>query len=199
MKVVATAGLVVSLLLVTGCGSDERPAGPDSAAAPDAGETQATPDASVPSPEPTVEAASGVVLAHDHARVRLPEGWTQEHVAEVPWGLFGRDRSRAFGIVSFTELPQQDSTPSLDALARDFAKEQLGEGLERRADVALGGDTVALRLSGQTAKHEFSEVIGTLIAGREYKLRFDFTLGTGTPAERREVVDSVIASWEFTG
>lgn len=154
-------------------------------------ETSSTPEAT-----PTVEPATGLKLKHDLAEITMPEGWTREDNFGVPFIRQGSDN--LFGRLTFSELGGEDEqATSLDAIAKRQLRLVGNPRLKRMDDVVLGDGTRAYRLAGRDGRFYYAEYYGVLIGNIEYVLDFDFTLTYGTLKEAKELMESMLATFDF--
>lgn len=199
MKPGTTAVALLACLAVVGCAAvedeDVVPGAPStSSTSSDTETTTALP--SVPSASASATAARGPVLEHDYARLRMPQGWSRTSNFGVPF-LRQANSADHFGIVTFAEMTLK--TSSLDDLAETLRSTAIARGLRRRPNVPIGGGRVnAVRLAGWTDRLTWEETYGVLAHGGEWTINFTFRMENGTPARRQEIIDSVLASFEFT-
>lgn len=194
---IATLACVTAL---TACG-DDNPAAPDpdspssSAAAAESTEPPAV-TSSTPTPTSTVEPATGIKLRHDLAEITLPEGWKREDNFGVPFVRQGGDN--LFGVLTFSELGgEDDQATSLDAIAKRQLRLVDNPRLKRMDDVVLGDGTRAYRLAGRAGTFYYDEYYGVLIGNIEYTLAFSFTTAYGSVAEAKELIESMLATFDF--
>lgn len=197
VKRVARAVSALVCLAMLGCAADDDvvPQAPVTASRSEASASTAVPTGTTSSAS---EPARGLVLRHDYARLRVPEGWSRRSTFKMPF-LRQASADDNFGIVTFGEL--QAVTPSLDALAKDLLSNALGQegGLRRRANVAIGDGSInAVRLAGKAGPNSWEETYGVLYHGLEWTIDFDFAMINGSPAQRQEIIDSVLASFQVT-
>lgn len=186
MKVVASAGLVASLLVASACGADE-------AAAPTATTSASPSDSAAPTSqpvEPTVEPATGPRLALNNASLRAPKGFDRD----FDYGFdFLKQASTRFSSITVSELPNESR--SLDALARQQIRKQ-DDNLTRRPDVVLGDGTTAVRLLGPQPGG-WVAVYGSLYLDAEWVVQFSVSKRDyPTAADRDEMIASVLATWD---
>ena len=182
------------------CGGDD-PAAPEPATSSSTTAATETTDppvetSSTPEPTPTVEPATGLKLVHDLAEITMPEGWTREDNFGVPFIRQGSDN--LFGILTFSELGGEDEqATSLDAIAKRQLRLVANPRLKRMDDVVLGDGTRAYRLAGREGPFSYVEYYGVLIGNIEYVLDFDFTLTYGTVKEAKELMESMLTTFDF--
>ncbi|WP_036490098.1 MULTISPECIES: hypothetical protein [Nocardioides] len=178
------------------CGGDDAGADP---ASPSTTSTESTAaSAETPSPSettPTVEPADGRKLKHDLAEITMPKGWTEQDNFGVPFIRQGAD---TFGALTFSELGgEDDQATSLDRIAKRQLRIGAEPGVKRMDDVVLGDGTRAYRLAGRVNSVTYDETYGSLIGNIEYVLEFSFTTEYGTIAEAKEIIASMLATWDF--
>lgn len=188
MKIVATVGLVASLLLVSGCGDDEPP--PPAATGSPSPSDPAAPSSEPAESTPAVEPATGARLALSNASLRVPKGWRED----ADYGFdFVKQASSRFSSVTVSELPNEAA--SLDALARQQMRKQ-DEDLERGPDVVLGDGTTALSLVGKEPGGWIA-VYGSIYLDAEWVIEFGLSRREyPTRAARDDVIASVLATWD---
>ena len=192
------ARLAVALLLVgvmSACGGDEPGNGaePPSSPSTESSEPSETPEPS--ETEPAVEPATGRVYETPQFIMRAPEGWRVEYeitdaiefTSGPPPGDGQASEADPFGLVT-VETEAESRQLSLDEVARGST-----EDLPRLADSELGGEAAYLLASNQAAFSD--QELGLWYDGVVVRLRF--TLGGGAKADRQELVDSVVAAWEW--
>ncbi|WP_341923713.1 hypothetical protein [Nocardioides psychrotolerans] len=189
--------LCAVLALTSACSGEDDPA-------PGAGGTASTPEESAPSsdeptaeasPEqpatPEVEAASGPDLTQTNLSVRAPEGWTLTREGDP----FSGQASEGLSSIFVTEI------------------EDLGDGvlsIQQQAEIAQNGGAYLTRpkildpveidgrewyhLAGPTDRIRHLDAFGTSEDGLSYAVDISLNLATFTPAQRQELVDSVLAS-----
>ena len=193
------AALVCTSAL-TACGDDE-PAAPDPdspSSSSAASETTEPPveTSSTPEATPTVEPATGIKLVHDLAEITMPEGWKREDNFGIPFVRQGGDN--LFGILTFSELGGEDKqATSLDAIAKRQLRLVANPRIKRMDDVVLGDGTRAYRLVGRDGPFSYVEYYGVLIGNIEYTLAFDFTTEYGTVKEAKDLMASMLATFDF--
>lgn len=192
------ARLAVALLLVgvmSACGGDEPGNGAEPPTSPstEPSEPSETPEPSTT--EPAVEPATGRVYETPQFTMRAPKGWRVEYeitdaiefTSGPPPGDGQASEADPFGLVT-VETEAESGQLSLDEVARGST-----EDLPRVADTELGGEAAYLLASNQAAFSD--QELGLWYDGVVVRLRF--TLGGGAKADRQELVDSVVAAWEW--
>jgi hypothetical protein len=190
-----TAGAVALLALALGACSDDDPDDPTTA--PTAS-TSPSPTASTSpseSTEPSVTPASGLLLDTGSATVNLPGGW-KDNKNGYPNTYSGSPvKSTGIQLITVVDLAGA-SGYSLDERARDAMAQLPGSKLTRKPDIELDG-VPAYHLVGTAPVRGPYEEVGTGSHGRAISI--SFSLNDYTAAERREIVDSVIASFRWKG
>lgn len=195
------AHLAVALLLVgatSACGGEE----PGNGAEPSSPSTESTEsseqsETTEPSEtEAAVEPASGRVHETAQFTMRAPKGWRVEYeitdaiefTSGPPPGDGQASEADPFGLIT-VETEAESQPLSLDEVARGST-----EPLPRVGDTELGGEAAYLLASNRAAFSD--QELGLWYDGVVVRLRF--TLGGGSKADRQELVDSVVAAWEWT-
>lgn len=185
------------LVLTSACSGGDDPA-------PGAGGTASTPEGSAPSsdeptaeesPEepqtPEVEPATGPDLTQTNLSVRAPEGWTLTREGDP----FSGQASEGLSSIFVTEI------------------EDFGDGLlstRQQAEIAQNAGSYLTKpkilepveidgrewyhVAGPTDRVRHVDAFGTSEDGLSYSVDISLNLATFTPAERQELVDSVLAS-----
>lgn len=99
-------------------------------------------------------------------------------------------------MIELFRFPQL-SFESIDEQARANAKSPIwGPRPERAEDITVGGILVT-HLSGTSSRGYQREQFATLVGQQQLEVNFFFA-NHESQAERDEIVQSVLASWEFT-
>jgi hypothetical protein len=190
-----TAGAVALLALSLGACSDDDP---DDPTPEPTASTSPSPTASTStseSTEPSVTPASGLLLDTGSATVNLPEGW-KDNKNGYP-NTYSGSPAKSTGIQLITVVDLAGASGySLDDRARDAMAQLPGSKLTRKPDVELDG-VPAYHIAGTAPVRGPYEEVGTGSHGRAISI--SFSLNDYTAAERREIVDSVIASFRWKG
>jgi hypothetical protein len=193
----AVAPLAVALAIVLaialgGCSDD----GSDDPTPAPASSTASSPtDSTSPSEstDPSVEPASGLLLDTGSATFNLPEGW-KDNKNGYP-NTFSGSPEKSFDIrlITAIDLPAA-SGYTLDERAQDAMTQLPGSKLTRKPDIELDG-VPAYHIAGTAPVRGPYEEMGTGYEGRAFSI--SFSLNGLTASERREIVDSVIASFRW--
>jgi hypothetical protein len=189
------AGTLAVLALALGACTDEDPGEPK--VEPTTSSSVSPTDSTTPSEstEPTVASATGPVLDTASATINLPEGW-KDNQNGFPNTYSGSPRSgAAVRLITIVDLASSTSGYSIDKLAQEMQTAVPGSKLNRQPDVELDGSP-AYHLAGTAPVDGRYEEVGTNANGRA--ITISFSLNGYTAAERREIVDSVIASFRWT-
>jgi hypothetical protein len=127
--------------------------------------------------------------------MRAPKGWrveyeisdTIEFTSGPPPSNGPASEADPFGLVT-VEAEAETRALSLDQAARSSS-----EPLPRQADTELGGEAAYLLASNQAAFSD--QELGLWYDG--VVVRLLFRLGGGSTEDRQELVDSVVATWEW--
>lgn len=191
-----TAHLGAGLLLAGGlaaCGDDEP--------GPGASPSSATPSESTgptESPEPTgsaVAPATGEVFSGTSFTVTGPEGWSLDarssRVGQFDSGPPKGNQldRRAFGLISVVVSDTTGGT-TLDDLAAESVRED-----PRRPDTTVAGEP-AYRLANDDQAFNTDEELG-LVRGDE-SIVVNVALLGGTEKQRQKLLQSVLASWQWS-
>ena len=194
----AAALLLVPLLLVGACGSDENGGGASPVGGSTPAATSAPPSVEVPEPTPTVEPADGPLITTEGATIR---------------GLKSHKLLSDLGVVQGYRDDQSTLTfsfgysdkPSLDAFAKqEIQVSRYPKELERVEDVVVGGTYNAFHLLDTTDPRVEGHVFGVLFLNGSWIIKIGFyedevgTLPPLTAEERQQVMDSILASFEPT-
>lgn len=193
------ARLAVALLLVgttSACSGDEPGNGADpspSSPSTESSEPSETPESS--ETEPAVEPANGRVHETPQFTMRAPKGWrvqyeisdTIEFTSGPPKSDGPASEADPFGLVTI-EAAAESQPLSLDQAAKGSSLP-----IPRRADTELGGEAAYLLASNKAAFSD--QELGLWYDG--VVVRVLFRLGGGSKADRQELVDSVVATWEW--
>jgi len=181
---------------LSGCASPEKneaqdPAqGATSSAAISSPSAEATPTEEGPAP------ATGAKIKVKGMTVNLPADWEAGPLAST---LQATGYPKAIGsstVLSLFRFTQV--VASLDQLARANARRSDWKfQLKRQKDLTVDGQVV-VHVAGKSNRGEYVEIFSTIRGGEELDL--NFTFGKGEPkTERDEIIQSVLATWKFTG
>lgn len=196
-----TLGIVLVAVVMSGCtsssdtqsggsGSDRPSSEPSTSPS-----VQSTPEEPTEEPTPTVESATGETIKVKGMRVNLPADWVATSSSALEAGGYPRGNSDSF--LTLFRFPQL-LVESLDEQARDNAtRSDWDFRLERREDVTVDGQLVS-HLSGRSRPGEYTDLFSTLRNDQQLEVEFLFG-GDESRAIREQIVQSVLASWEFTG
>ena len=190
---IAAVPLLLSALLLAGCGGDEEPDADPTTASPTMSESPDTPTSDAPSgdaSEDSVEPASGETVESKQFSYRLPKGWEQQE--EVMGSTFAYDPDNTDAIeLTVVDTPQSST---LDEAARTSLKVQVRDGLERVEDTELGG-VPAFHIVGPERNERAYEQFGLWLGGQFIAIGFEIR---GDEAFRQELIASVLATWTWT-
>ncbi len=199
MPRIAITATLVAVLALGACsdGSDEPDAGPSSPAAPG---TSGSPSSSSPgdpaSEEPSsdVEPATGVRLQMPLSSVRAPADWQR---SDFPVDtLTGAGDDDTSSLLSLGEIDAFGGTPSASELGDTaLTTNPYRFDPKKLPETELDGVEV-YHLAGKILPLTYLEEFGAVVDDRIVTLRFEFSSEV-TPAERREVVDAVTASFAW--
>jgi hypothetical protein len=189
-----TAGRVAVLILALGACSEEDPDEPK--VEPTTSSSVSPTDATTPSEstEPTVALATGPVLDTGSATINLPEGW-KDNQNGLPFTYSGSpQKGAAIRLITIVDLDSISTGFSIAKQARIALTKFPGAKLTVQPDVELDGSP-AYHVAGTVPVRGPFEEVGTDSHGRS--LNITFSLNGYTAAERREIVDPVIASFRW--
>jgi hypothetical protein len=183
--------LVVTLGACSSDGSDDPTPSPTTSAASSPTDSTSPTESS----EPTVTPASGPVLDTGSATINLPEGWKDDGNG-LPSTFSGTpEKGSAARHITIIDLTSTPPAYSVDKLARNALTELPGAKLSRLPDTVLDGSPAYHVTGTAPVRGEYDEV-GTDSHGRSVEI--GFSLNGYTPAERTEIIESVIASFQWT-
>lgn len=204
-RLLGSLALVAALLLTAGGCSDDAPdePGPSSdgssagpPASPSAGESSASP---TEPPTPSVTPAAGLRLRQGHLVVHVPEGWSKS-----PEPVLGSFSEQAVDDVLQSKLfiaelpdPAGGGPVDLDELARTAIRS--GAYLrdpEILEPVELGG-VEWYHTGGPIDSASYQDGFGTVAGGFQFTITLTTGIGILTPAERQDLLDSILASVEL--
>lgn len=196
-RIAATTLLLVAVLASgTACGGDSNAdagAEPGASGPASASVTTSVEPGDVPS-RPAVEPAAGVRLALPLSTVRAPEGWTRpEKIVRTQVDAGDDDTS---SIISLGEAEAFGSTMSADELADASIESSFYSRKPRKLPLVELDGVEAYHLAGKVERSTYLEEFGVIVDDQIVTLGFDFSLEV-SPAERREIVDSVVASFRW--
>jgi hypothetical protein len=193
-RIAVPALLAVLLAAGTACGgSDDPGATPSASASPTESSQSTSPDPSE-SATSSVEAASGPVLDMPLSSVRIPDGWRVMDPL-VSTQQDGADDDTA-STISLGEIDAFGGNPSPDELARNVLKTNpFPMDPEVQPTVEIGG-VEFYHLAGKVQKLDYLEDFGAVVDDMIVNLTFHFSPEV-SPAERQEIVDSVVATFRW--
>ncbi len=185
------AVLILSAVLgtaaLTGCGGAEQPSA-DPAQPTTSGTSETAGGAPTEQPSANVEPATGKRLEGDQFTVNIPQGWRAD--PEVMGVTFTYDPPGTDTVVTGVSAV---SRLSLDQAARRFSSSVSRDGVRRLPDTTLGGEP-AFHLTAKPVGEKVYEAFGLWRNNEIVTLEFDIT---GTRAERRQLMESVAATWQW--
>lgn len=193
----ALAGAVLGSLVLVGCSGEQDSPGADPDPAASSSPSASEPETSVAAAEestPTIAPASGKRIEVEGMQIKLPADWKP---GGPPSSLqaAGWEKENPDSFVTLFRFTQVED--SLDQLTRTIAtRSDWAFELTRRDDLAVDSQVVS-HLSGRVNPGEYIELFATLRNQESLQLAFTFR-GGETKAERDEIVQSVLATWEFT-
>jgi hypothetical protein len=192
-----TAHLGAALLLAGGlaaCGDDEpEPGATPSTTVPETSTPTESPEPS--ESEPAVDPATGEVFEGTSFTVTGPEGWSLDaqstRVGQYDSGppTGNQLARRVFGLISVV-VSDATSGTTLDDLAAESVRED-----PRQADTTVGGEP-AYRLANDDQAFNTDEELG-LVRGEE-SIVVNVALLGGTEKQRQRLLQSVLASWQWS-
>lgn len=198
-----TIRLAAALLLLTGlagCGDDgvsEADPAPSTGTA--SGSESSTPDeptdGPTDEPSPTVSPASGDLVKYRQFSLRAPQGWkVGENLLwlrsiESPPGPKQVRAGEPYGSISVSAGPAVER--SLGQLAREKVADYEGKRVE---DTVLDGEIV-YHVAKPDPTLQMNEVYGLWRDGQNIWIRF--ALSDAPVKQRRALVESVLATWEW--
>lgn len=188
--------------LLTGCGDEPDPGNDPTAGASGSPESSESGEPSESS-EPTESAsdtgvapAGGETFEADQFTVSGPEGWRMKVVSpRVVRYSSGEPKSNAqlarrpHGLV-FVDVSDVSGEPTLDELAEESVRND-----PRRPDTTIDGEP-AYHRANRDQGFESQEEFGLWVVGQQ--VRVNFSLIGGTPKQRQTLVESVLASWQWS-
>lgn len=181
----AAVGLVAAVTL-GGCGD-----GSASEPAP-APASRSTPDSAAPSP--SVAPAAGKLVSLSKLSVRVPRGWSvdrQTFVGELATSFAPGSNRDGLTVSVLPDEPYRDLAQSL-RLERDNTS-----GLSRPvrlADTTIGGVPVYHLSARQQYGGRHLDGFGCWLEGSAVRISFELS---GNAAHRRQVIESVLATWTW--
>lgn len=179
-----TAAAVVACLALSGCQDDGKDPGKDAS-----GSSTSSPSEKTPTEAP---AAAGPVIKGDTFTVNVPEGWTKDKDFSTD---FLDQYAAPEGMDALYVGEIEGEVRPLDDVAKDNFDRFATSGKKRKmATGDLAGDP-AYHFTAQDGSGNFAEEFLAIHDGSQV------TLGvvlSGTKAERQAVIDSILASWEWT-
>ena len=192
LRLAASATLLTALV---GCGEDAPRADPaPSTSSPTEAEPSPTDEAT---DEPAVQPATGPQVQKSVATVRVPETWATKNTplgadaAREPRGEAALERE-VFGLIDL-EVYEAEGSPTLDQAAREAATYATTEG-KRVEDEELGGEP-AFVITDSSAFGNTEYTTGLARDGAYVWLTFSL-LGADK-RDRQDLIDSVVATWEW--
>ena len=180
-----TVASIVMCLTLAGCqDSDNEPTSGGSASG------TSSPTDAAPA---TAPAASGPTITGDVFTVNAPEGWEKDPTFSTD---FLDQYSDASGGNSFALAEIAGEVRPLDAVAKDNFSAFSPNGTKRKrvADTTVAG-APAYHFTAQAGFGDFDEAYGVVRGGEQVTIAFTLT---GTRQERQAIIDSVLASWQWT-
>ncbi len=179
---VAVVGLVAVLL--TGCGGSDPGLRPDT-------DPNDEPNSASPSPSQAVEPADGPRVENAHASYRVPRGYevADELAGTIPANDSGAGRSA----ITLAEVPAFGSTDlgaAAEVVSRNVAQDRPPK---RLADITLDGVPV-FHLEGRLDETVWLAAYGAIRDDTVVYVRFDLDTA---PAKSQQVVESVLATWQW--
>lgn len=186
-KAAGVAPVLMSVLLLAGCGGGgSEEAGPGSA------DTEASePSGPSESPSPAVEPATGPPIKAEEVTIRTPQGYGRAETWTA-YALVSRGPGEDFIGVGQAPVYEQLSDR---AIARSVAKGATWGGTDpARGENVLVDGVSMVHLHGPNGLGQYNDAFSAVVGDHLVELRF--SLG-GRPEARQEVVDSVLATVEW--
>lgn len=195
-RIAVSALLAVLLSAGTACGGSDDPGATPSASV--TSPTESTSESTSPDPTESattsVEPATGPALDMKLSSVRIPDGWRVMD-SLVSTQQDGADNDTA-STVSLGEIDAFGGTPSADELARNVLETNpFPMDPEVQPTVEIDG-VEFYHLAGKVQKLDYLEDFGAVVDDRIVNLTFHFSPEI-SPAERQEIVDSVLATFAW--
>lgn len=201
VKRAIAAAAVASALLAAGCGGSADPSGDPtgSGPSPTASGSSTSPStdestSTTPTATPTATPATGPLLEMPDVSVRAPAGWKlQKQVVD-----FSID-AKAPGSITGVQLSDQSALgeASLQKLARVTVQSYGESGSVRAVDTVTIDGVESYHVTGNTSRFDQVDDYGAIRDGAQVNLHFLFEKKDFTPAERQDIIDSVLASWSW--
>lgn len=192
---VSTVSAAALLTLATACGggSDDPSPEPSTSAGSSASGTPSA-DSSPSDSEGATPAATGVLLVQPHAQVRGPAGWRRAEV--LVRTMVSADDRHTPSTMSLGEIDAFGGTSDIDEVAENALTTLPYDQLPKRLPNTQLDGVEVYHLAGMVQDHLYHEEFGANVDDRLVSLVFDLS-DLLSPAERREVVDSVVASFRW--
>jgi hypothetical protein len=185
---------VLIACVLSGCSPSGERASDDPASSASTADAIESPDEAQSTAQQEVPPATGALLEVQGMQVNLPADWEADSTLVMQAG--GHDPVNIPTFLTLFRFPQ-GLVASIDELTRDNATRTSWDyRLKRRADVTVDGH-VASHLEGKVLPREYVVLFSTLANGESLELQFNFANGE-PKAHRDEIVQSVLATWEFT-
>lgn len=190
-------GTVLTTAVMVGCtSSQDGKSGEAEPSTPSASVSSSQEPSATEEPTPTVAPATGRTMSLEGTRVNIPEGWKISQPGKSSIIELGYDPDDLDNTISLFGFPKL-SLMSIEEQVRRLVK---GSGWdarpERLPDVMIDG-TAVTHVSGPYKGGARAETFATLVGERQLELTFEFD-DNKSKAKRKEIIESVLASWEFT-
>ena len=180
-----TVASIAVCLALAGCqDSDNEPTSGGSSS----GTSSPTDEAPTKAP-----AASGPTITGDSFTVNVPEGWTKSEDFSTEF-LDQYSDTAGNGKLALAEI--EGEVRPLDAVAKDNFSLFSPNGTKRKRveDATVAGEP-AYHFTANAGFGDFDESLGVVKDGKQVTITFTLP---GTGQERQAVIDSVLASWQWT-
>jgi len=195
--------LAAVLMLSTAACSDDTPDEPDPVTSPSSDVSSSTPETSAPPttepPTPSVTPASGRKMTQGHLSVRAPQGWRKTPEPSVGEFSEQSEDPNLLSTLFIAELP--DLAPGSETDLGDQARSAIKNTHYLRnpeivEPVALDG-VRWYHTSGRIDAAQIEDSFGTITGGFQLRLTLRTLKDAMSPAEREDLLASILATVEL--
>jgi hypothetical protein len=183
--------MLLVALSASACGGSDDPGPQEPRASTAPATTSTTPSAPSSSAAP---AATGPTLSLAHASVRIPDGWSKLDNSLYDQRDAGDDDSSS--LISLGEIDAFGGQTDPDELGRSVIRTNPYPRDPQLLPVVVVDGVEMYHLAGKIHKNAYLEDFGAVVDDTIVSLSFTFSLEI-SPAERQQVVDSVLASYRW--
>lgn len=198
LKTAATAAALTAVLLLgTACGNDDASADPSPGPSSSTTVESPTPtDEATDEPTSTVAPATGPLMDIPLASVRAPEGW--KILPKIVPGQVdvGNAKDYSFSTIGLSQIVSYDRSLTADQLADQWFDASFYPLDPKKQPLTEIDGVEFFHLAGKVQKRLYLEEFGTQADGKLVTLGFSFSPEV-TPEERQEVIDSVLATFQW--